>query len=329
MNRKITLDKVRIELKSLYNIDFVNDLLNISGARVFLFGGAIRDMLLGKKMKEADIRMTLNKDWAEREKLTERALKKIHIQEKTRIKQVGLTVYRFLPKGSKTIHEIDFSLTPTLRQNKPDFTINSLFVDLKTGEIIDSYNGVKDLQRKTLRTVKNPFIQFKQEPQMMFRAVKCVCQFNLSIETNTYKAIVINAPYIINTLEYISNVRTGILPELFLSNVFRGLAYNPHKCFELYNKTGILNAFLIFLATKLNITFDSKKKKRSLNFFPKKSKKSFEHNISLLLSFFTQQLTISNYQKVFNSIKKILTLNIPKQYHDLEVDISLIKYLSS
>ena len=51
------------EIEKSYNLEFLNELKKIPNIKIYVFGGFIRDILLGKKWKDLDIRILLNKDW--------------------------------------------------------------------------------------------------------------------------------------------------------------------------------------------------------------------------------------------------------------------------
>lgn len=319
MNNQLTFQNVLKNLKHLYNLDFLKLFSNKKDLKIYLFGGAVRDLVLDRDWKEADIRVVINKDWAEREKILEDLLNNEVIQDKDRIETQNLTVYRFLPKGSQTHHAIDLSLTPTLNDNLPDFSINSIFVDLISGEVIDRFNGKNDIKNKTIKTVKDPNTQFTEEPHMLFRSVKCACQFDMEIEEKTFQAMMTNHSKSLDTLELIFNKKKGILIELFQSNIYRGFNYNAVKCFDLYKETSILKDILFFIADKSGLKITS----YSLENPFRDNSGSFEDKISTFLSFLCDHFEGQN-EVNFNKIKEVLVLNIPKEYLDFEVDINKI-----
>ena len=192
MTNKLNINKIKPklilkEIEKSYNLEFLEGLKKIPKIKIYVFGGFIRDILLGKQWKDLDIRILLNKNWNIREKAIEESLKKyVKIQEKLRFEQDKFTVYRFLPPKSSGKNSIDLTLAPTIRQAKSDFTINDIFVDIVSGEIIDRHNGLEYLKNGVLKTVVNPKNQFVQEPWMLFRTVKFACQFNLDVDPTVY-----------------------------------------------------------------------------------------------------------------------------------------------
>lgn len=76
-------------------------------------------------------------------------------------------------------HTLDVQ-TATLRR---DFTINSVLMNVLTGEIVDIYGGRKDIKLKLIRTVnKNAFIE---DPLRVYRAVQFAARFGYAISQST------------------------------------------------------------------------------------------------------------------------------------------------
>ena len=91
-------------------------------------------------------------------------------------------------------------------QNRRDFTINTLALCLnknRFGELIDPFNGLRDLQNKVIRTPLNPDITFSDDPLRMMRCIRFAAQLNFFVETNTFEAIGRNK----NRMEIISKER--------------------------------------------------------------------------------------------------------------------------
>ena len=77
-------------------------------------------------------------------------------------------------------------------QNRRDFTINALALDLSEanfGDLLDPFNGIKDLENKIIRTPLNPDITYSDDPLRMMRAIRFATQLNFTIEEKSLNAI--------------------------------------------------------------------------------------------------------------------------------------------
>ena len=122
-------------------------------------------------------------------------------------------------------------------QNRRDFTINSIAIQLNSssfGNLIDPFNGVKDIKNKILRTPLDPEITFKDDPLRMLRAIRFSCQLNFNISKESEKAIKLKS----KRIKIISRER--IVDEL--NKIL--ISKSPSKGFILLEKLGLLKLIL-------------------------------------------------------------------------------------
>lgn len=122
-------------------------------------------------------------------------------------------------------------------QNRRDFTINALAIDLSQahyGNVLDPFNGLEDLKNKIIRTPLNPDITYSDDPLRMLRAVRFATQLGFTIEENSLKSISENN----HRIKIITNERIVTeLHKILMSDV-------PSVGFMLLEKTGLLNYIL-------------------------------------------------------------------------------------
>ena len=71
-----------------------------------------------------------------------------------------------------------------------DLTINALYYNISTGEIVDMVGGLNDIENKVIRTTnENPDIVFDDDPLRICRVIRFSCRYGWEIEPKTYESM--------------------------------------------------------------------------------------------------------------------------------------------
>ncbi|MGY4690082.1 hypothetical protein [Salibacterium sp. K-3] len=159
----------------------VLDYLEEAGCPAYIVGGAVRDALLDRKIRDIDVAAAAASE-------TVKDLFPGAVQPSS-------SFPTFIVRWKKQTFEITcfrpdrFSLTSDLKHR--DFTINAMALD-QTGALQDPYGGRKDLNSRLLRFVINPVRRMEEDPVRTLRAFRFVSQYGFVLEEMTWDALCIN-----------------------------------------------------------------------------------------------------------------------------------------
>ncbi|MDG2400441.1 MAG: CCA tRNA nucleotidyltransferase [Akkermansiaceae bacterium] len=172
-------------------------ILREAGHVVYFAGGAVRDQLLGQIPKDYDLATSAQPD--EVQALFPKSDTVGEHFGVIIVKSAGelIEVATFRTDGSykdgRRPESIEFS-SPEKDAQRRDFTINGLFQDPFTGEIIDHVGGRADLESKILRAIGNPKNRFEEDALRLLRAIRFSTTTGFEIESQTWAAIQACAP---------------------------------------------------------------------------------------------------------------------------------------
>lgn len=309
-------------LTDKYDLTFVHELIK-SGFKVYLFGGSLRDMVMGRNWKDADLRAWIPLPPAERDTQAERVLVQAGVVINSKIPfGDGFTVFRFVPPQSNSTVGVDLSVVSEQWTVGPDFTINGLYFDLDTKELIDHHHAIEDIEKKVIRTAQPPLVQFTHEPYMIHRTVKSACQFGFAIDSETLSAMKELSHLTQGSLATIADQTMPGMTEWFLGNMFTGLKYNPFTYESLWNTTGLTKVLLDFCVERLVL---SPCDQHEVRVFESSSSYGYEQALSMWLSAVARTLSPEKSAEIFSQICTLLSITAPKKYQDFTIDVSKVR----
>ncbi len=188
------------------------DSLKKAGFEAYIVGGCVRDFLRG--VEPADWDVTTNAKPEEIQKVFPDSFyenKFLTVTAKTgsaKISEIEITTYRLEAKYSDKRHPDEVKYAEKLEDDlsRRDFTVNAMALRLGSGqarEVIDLFEGKKDLKDKIIKTVGSAEDRFGEDALRMLRAVRFATTLNFKIEEKTASAIKKNSIW----LEAISKER--------------------------------------------------------------------------------------------------------------------------
>jgi poly(A) polymerase len=182
-------------------LDEVRPLAERFGAkekRVYLVGGSVRDLLLGRDASVIDFDLTTDARPDEIEAIVSGWADAVWTQGK-RFGTIGcrkagrdyeITTHRaeaYAPDSRKP--EVVFGDDIETDLSRRDFTVNAMALSLPEPELIDPFGGAVDLAAKRLRTPLSPEESFTDDPLRMLRAARFLAGYGLEPDDELVDAV--------------------------------------------------------------------------------------------------------------------------------------------
>lgn len=219
--------------------------------RVMLVGGCVRDLLMGNEPNDVDLLIDGN---------INAGIDFANFMGKGHTVVIyptyGTAMFHFMgekiecvaPRKEKYKSDSRNPIveSATLREEcvRRDFTINSMYINITTGDIIDETGlGRKDIVDHIIRSTSEPDIIFSDDPLRMLRAIRFASRFGWAIEHKTLNGIIKNA----KRIEIISQERiTDEINKILISS-------HPSMGLKLIHDTGLMEYVLPEFMNIINI----------------------------------------------------------------------------
>ena len=196
--------------------------LQEAGHEAYIVGGAVRDLLLGRRPKDFDVATNATPEQVKalfkRAFIIGRRFRIVHVVygRGREHEVIEVSTFRALlsessaqrvtgnEKTSKTelagkSHVVDES-GRVLRDNvwgpqvedaaRRDFTINAMYYDPARQLVVDYHGGLKDIRAKLLRMIGDPETRYREDPVRILRVVRFAAKLGFTIEPATRAPIV-------------------------------------------------------------------------------------------------------------------------------------------
>ncbi len=175
----------------------VCEALQKAGYRAYIVGGAVRDLLLGIAPKDFDVATDATPEQVKthfrRAIIIGRRFRLVHVMfgQET----IEVSTFRALVNEDRLTDAHGRVLADNAYGEqhedaaRRDFTINALYYDPTTREVLDYHDGVKDLRARRLRMIGEPEARYREDPVRMLRAVRFAAKLGFQIDEATREPI--------------------------------------------------------------------------------------------------------------------------------------------
>jgi tRNA nucleotidyltransferase/poly(A) polymerase len=203
----INEDRIKMPIPIPSDIKQIKDIFVKNGHKLYVVGGAVRDALLGKTPKDWDLATDAVPDKVE-DMMTKAGLKTLPtgkafgvINVFTDQGEYEVATFREDLSGGRRPDAVSFTdIEGDVKRR--DLTINALFYDIESGEVVDLVGGINDLKNGIVRTVGSPEDRFTEDRLRILRAIRFAGRFGSDLDPAVDAALMKDA-----SLEGISGER--------------------------------------------------------------------------------------------------------------------------
>ena len=185
-----------VSLISSSAVQAVKTLVN-AGFNTYLVGGCIRDLMLGIQPKDFDISTQATPAQIRRvfprSRIIGQRFKIVHVTIKGELLEIATfrQSVKEHHKDRSTGQVLDDNVFGSLEDDaaRRDFTINAFYYDVVKNQVIDFFDGKKDLANERLRLIGDPDERFSEDPGRILRTIRFQAKFNFDVSQTLVDAI--------------------------------------------------------------------------------------------------------------------------------------------
>jgi poly(A) polymerase len=172
--------------------------LREAGFSAYVVGGAVRDLLLGITPKDFDIatdaRPEQIKPLFRRAIIIGRRFRLVHVMfgsdtvEVSTFRGADTEISTDKDEHGRVLRDNVFG-TQEEDARRRDFSVNALYFDPVSEEVVDFHGGLADLKKRSLRVIGEPETRYREDPVRMLRAVRLAAKLGLTLDPATRQPI--------------------------------------------------------------------------------------------------------------------------------------------
>jgi poly(A) polymerase len=176
----------------------LGDRFQAAGHELYLVGGVVRDLVMGRLVPDADADFATDaspaetsrilRGWAEAQYLVGVRFGTVGARRRGRTLEITTFREERYPEDERK-PAVTFAKDIETDLSRRDFSINAMAIRLPDGQFVDPFEGVKDLAAKRLDTPLGPEIAFSDDPLRMLRAARFVSQLGVVPAPRVIEAI--------------------------------------------------------------------------------------------------------------------------------------------
>jgi tRNA nucleotidyltransferase/poly(A) polymerase len=187
--------RVKFDMQLPKDILTIKDIFKTNGFQLFVVGGAVRDAVLGKEPKDFDLATNATPDQVEQmiqsagftTLATGKAFGVINVF--TESGDFEIATFRIDVGSGRRPDSVEFT-TIEGDVSRRDLTINALFFDIETGEIVDLVGGLEDLRNGVIKTVGSAKDRFAEDRLRILRAIRFAARFGSMLSEDITTALI-------------------------------------------------------------------------------------------------------------------------------------------
>ena len=185
------MERIKHNIEIPNDIILINQVFKDNGFKLFIVGGAVRDSLLGEIPKDFDLATDAIPDKVE-EIMEQAGFKTLPtgkafgvINVFTESNEFEISTFREDGEYTNNRHPDSVTFGTMVEDSKRrDLTINALFFDLDTSEVVDLVGGVNDLKNNIIRTVGDASERFEEDRLRILRAARFSARFDAKLSND-------------------------------------------------------------------------------------------------------------------------------------------------